>query len=74
MKKLNALDWIAVVILFIGGLNWGLVGLFQIDLVEAFFGDMTVFTRIVYSLVGLSAIYALWLSFFIVKEDPPKET
>ena len=69
MKKLNALDWIAIVILFIGGLNWGLVGLFQIDLVAAIFGDMSVVSRVIYSLVGLSAIYVFWLSFFKSKMD-----
>jgi uncharacterized membrane protein YuzA (DUF378 family) len=62
MNKLNALDWVAVVLLVVGGLNWGLVGLFGFDLVAAIFGDMSVLSRIVYALVGLSAIYVAAVS------------
>ena len=51
---------ITFLLVIIGALNWGLVGLFNIDLVALIFGDMTFLTRIVYSLVGISAIiYAL---------------
>ena len=53
MKTLNA---IALVLVVVGGLNWGLVGFFNFDLVAAIFGDMSTLSRIVYSLVGLSAI------------------
>lgn len=59
MKKFNTLDWIAIVLLVIGGINWGLVGLLDIDVVAVIFGDMSVVSRIVYILVGLSAIYIL---------------
>lgn len=55
--KLNTIDWIALILVIIGGLNWGLVGLFQFDLVKSIFGDMTVLSRIIYVLVALSAIY-----------------
>lgn len=68
MKKLNAFDWVAIAILFIGGLNWGLVGLMQFDLVAAIFGDMTAFSRTIYLLVGLASIYVLWLSFYVEKK------
>ncbi|MDO8954177.1 MAG: DUF378 domain-containing protein [Gammaproteobacteria bacterium] len=57
IKKHNALDWIAFILLVIGGLNWGLVGLFHMDLVAMIFGVATTLARIVYVLVGLSAIY-----------------
>ena len=50
MKKL------AMWLLVIGGLNWGLVGLFSFDLVASIFGDMSTISRIVYSLVGVSAL------------------
>jgi uncharacterized membrane protein YuzA (DUF378 family) len=53
MKIVNL---IAVILLVIGGLNWGLVGLFNIDLVATIFGYMSLISRIVYILVGLSAI------------------
>ncbi len=59
MKKLNVLDWIALILVIVGGLNWALVGLFDFDLVAAIFGDMSVLSRIVYVVVGLSAVYLL---------------
>lgn len=62
MNKLNTLDWIALVLVIVGGLNWALVGLFSFDLVATIFGDMSVLSRIVYILVGLSAVYMLVVS------------
>ncbi|MDD5071515.1 MAG: DUF378 domain-containing protein [Patescibacteria group bacterium] len=59
MRKLNALDWIALVLAIIGALNWGLVGLFKFDLVAAIFGDMSAISRIIYALVGIAAIYVV---------------
>lgn len=59
MNKLNGADWAALILLIIGGLNWGLIGFFKFDLVAAIFGDMTTVSRIIYDLVGLSAIYIL---------------
>ena len=46
----------------IGALNWGLVGLFGFDLVAFLFGTMSVLTRIIYSLVGVSAIFLIALA------------
>ncbi len=54
---MKALDVLAAVLLVIGGLNWGLVGFFDFDLVAALFGDGSMMARIVYDLVGLSALY-----------------
>jgi hypothetical protein len=59
MKKLGALDWIALILVIVGGLNWGLVGAFKFDLVAAIFGEMSIIARIVYILVGLSAVYGI---------------
>ena len=59
MPKLNSLQWVALILIIVGGLNWGLVGLFDFDLVAAIFGMMSALSRIVYILVGLSAIYTL---------------
>jgi len=57
MKTLNILTLLLVVI---GGINWGLVGLFQYDLVATLFGGQAgVIARIVYTLVGLSALWQL---------------
>ena len=55
----NALDWIALVLMIVGALNWGLVGAFNFDLVAALFGQMTMASRIVYILVGIAALYGL---------------
>jgi len=57
-RRLNAVDWIALALLVIGGINWGLVGLFQFDLVaEVFGGADTILARIVYVAVGISAVF-----------------
>ena len=53
---MNILRYTAYVLTLIGALNWGLVGIFGFDLVAAIFGDMTVMSRILYSLIGISAI------------------
>lgn len=60
MKKLNGLDIVSLVLIIVGGLNWLLVGVFSFDLVATIFGDMSIISRIVYTLVGLSAIY--WIA------------
>lgn len=62
MNKLNAIDWIAIILLAVGGLNWGLVGIFNFDLVATIFGDMSALSRIVYAVVGVCAIYVLAIS------------
>ena len=59
-RRFNALDWIASILLIVGGLNWGLVGLADFDLVAALFGEGSTLSRIVYILVGLSALYYLY--------------
>jgi uncharacterized protein len=61
MKKL---DYVALALVIVGGLNWGLVGLAKFDLVAAIgggldFGQTNAFTRVVYGLVGLAAVYEL---------------
>lgn len=60
---MQALKIITYILVFIGALNWGLVGLFELDLVALLFGDMTILSRIVYSLVGISAIIYFFLSY-----------
>jgi len=57
MGKLNIVDWIALILVIVGGLNWGLVGIFKFNLVAWIFGDMSIIARIVYILVGLAAVY-----------------
>jgi hypothetical protein len=56
MKIVNTLT---LVLLIVGGLNWGLVGLFGFDLVAAIFGEMSPLSRVVYALVGVSALWQI---------------
>ncbi|MBE7706570.1 MAG: DUF378 domain-containing protein [Cyanobacteria bacterium SIG30] len=56
-------------LVLIGALNWGLVGLFGFDLVAFLFGEMTLLSRIIYSLVGLSAIVAPVIGFACCRDD-----
>lgn len=60
----------ALALVIIGGLNWGLVGFFDYNLVDALFGAGSVLARIVYSLVGLSAIYVTVMK--LMPEPAPK--
>ena len=57
----NTFDWVALLLLVIGGINWGTIAVFSTDLVSAVFGDMTAITRVVYRLVGVSAVYSLYI-------------
>lgn len=56
MKTANL---IALILVIVGGLNWGLVGAFDFNLVETLFGEASALSRIVYILVGLAAVYLL---------------
>jgi hypothetical protein len=58
--KMNVVDWVALVLVLVGGLNWGLVGLFQFDLVATLFGVASLVSRVVYVLVGLGALYMVF--------------
>ena len=66
--KINILDWVAIVLVIVGGLNWGLVGAFNFDLVATIFGVMSALSRIVYVLVGLAAIYLIYTASKLAKE------
>jgi hypothetical protein len=58
----NSADWITLVLVIIGGLNWGLIGIFSFDLVEFALGSVPALQRAVYILVGLSAIYMIYFA------------
>ena len=60
--KMNALDWIAFVLVIIGGLNLGIVGISSYDVLGGIFGMLSTLTRIIYILIGLSALYMLFAS------------
>lgn len=69
MKHSNGLDWFVGAILVIGGINWGMIGLFDVNLVSALFGEMTTLARIVYVLVGLSAFYIALSALFATTNE-----
>lgn len=60
-KSQSVIGSIALALVIIGALNWGLIGLFDLNLVSALFGEGSLLTRIIYVLVGAAGIYALTL-------------
>ncbi len=60
---MKIIDKIALVLVIIGAINWGLIGFFNFNLVEMIFGNMTVISRIIYALVGISGLWAIKLLF-----------
>jgi uncharacterized membrane protein YuzA (DUF378 family) len=59
MFYLKTLDIVALLLVIIGAVNWGLIGFFGFNLVTVLFGDMSTFSRIVYSLVGIAGLYSI---------------
>lgn len=60
---MKVIDKIALTLIIIGAINWGLISLFGLDLVATIFGEMSVMSRIVYGLVGLSGLWGIKLLF-----------
>ncbi|AEH60481.1 protein of unknown function DUF378 [Methanosalsum zhilinae DSM 4017] len=60
MEGKSTVDLIFLALLIIGGLNWGLVGVFNFNLVEALFGAWPVVERAVYTIVGIAALYTIY--------------
>ncbi len=58
----------ALVLTIIGAINWGLIGIFNFDLVATIFGDMTMFTRIIYTLVGVAGLINIGIFFKHLKD------
>ena len=61
--KMNTVDWVTFVLVVVGGVNWGLVGAVNYNLVESLLGSWPLVVSIVYDLVGLSALYMLYAMF-----------
>ncbi len=59
---MKILDYIALALVIVGAVNWGLIGFFRFDLVRFIFGEMTLMARIIYAAVGICGLYSL--SFF----------
>ena len=60
---MKVIDKIALILIIIGAINWGLIGFFKIDVVALIFGQMSVISRIVYALVGISGLWGIKLLF-----------
>ncbi len=60
---MKIMDKIALVLIIIGAINWGLVGIFKFNLVDSIFGTMSVISRIIYALVGISGLWGIKLLF-----------
>jgi uncharacterized protein len=70
--RLNAIDWIAIVLVIIGALNWGLVGLFGLNLVVALFGGIPALVTIVYVLVGIAGLWMIYLATRLASATPTR--
>lgn len=60
---MKVIDTIALILIIIGAINWGLIGLFNFNLVDTIFGAMSVISRIIYILVGISGLWGIKLLF-----------
>ncbi len=60
---MKIIDKIALALVIIGAINWGLVGIFNFNLVDAIFGAMSIISRIIYILVGISGLWSIRLLF-----------
>ncbi len=60
---MKVLDKVALILILIGAINWGLIGVFRFNLVDTIFGTMSVLSRIIYTLVGLSGLWCIKLLF-----------
>lgn len=60
---MKVIDKIALVLIIIGAINWGLIGIFNFNLVDTLFGVMSWFSRVIYILVGISGLWGIKLLF-----------
>lgn len=60
---MKIIDTIALILIIIGAINWGLIGIFNFNLVDTLFGTMSVLSRIIYTLVGISGLWGIKLLF-----------
>ena len=60
---MKVIDTIALVLIIIGAINWGLIGLFNFNLVDTLFGTMSILSRIIYTLVGIAGLWGIKILF-----------
>lgn len=68
MADVNNLDWLTLVLVVIGALNWGLVGAVDFNLVAVLFGESSLISRLIYILVGLSGLYQVYFGYRLSEE------
>lgn len=66
MKVINT---IALLLVVIGAINWGLYGFFSFDLVRFLFGELTIVSRIIYDIIGLAGLYSLTFFGKVTEEE-----
>ena len=67
---MNILQKICLCLTIIGAINWGLIGLFNFDLVATIFGDMTMMSRIIYSIIAVAGLINIALLFVDLDHKP----
>ena len=65
---MQSLQKACLLLTIIGAINWGLIGIFDFNLVATIFGDGTVLSRIIYSLVGIAGLVNIYLLFYDFKD------
>ena len=60
---MKVIDTIALILVIIGAINWGLIGIFNFNLVDTIFGVASVISKIIYILVGISGLWSIKLLF-----------
>lgn len=68
MKSLSVLDWIAIILVVVGAINWGLVGIHNFNLVSYLFGAFSIVTRIIYVVVAIAGIYLIAVTPLLIKK------
>lgn len=63
MRSLKLLDIVCLVLVIVGALNWGLIGLFDFNIVTVIFGSMALLVKLIYILIGLSALFLVYVKF-----------
>lgn len=58
--KLTKIGWVALILVLIGSLNWGLIGFFNVNVVAAIFGETSTIARIIYAIIGICALYIIF--------------
>ena len=66
---MKILSYIALTLIIIGALNWGLIGLLDFNLVDTLFGTDSFLSSLIYSLVGLSGIYSFYFYYYLTSEE-----